>query len=164
MSERGVGEGSAAVERLSETGEAEVKRLAHGLHDDAGQLLAAVHSKLEDSSRTLPADLRERLQEVRRVLDQIEDQLRGLAHELRPPALEDQGLLPALQKLATAVTRRSKLRVTVESAVSARLSIKIKAVVYRILPEALKNTAKHAQAHAVKIRFWRLQGSVCCSI
>ncbi len=164
MTNRAFGEANAALERLNETLEAEVKRLAHALHDDAGQLLAAVHIKLEDISRTLPADLRERLQEVRRVLDQIEDQLRGLAHELRPPALEDQGLLPALQNLASAVTRRSKLRVTVESAVSARLPIKIEAVLYRIVQEALKNAAKHAQAHAVKIRFWRLQGSVCCSI
>jgi signal transduction histidine kinase len=164
MTNRAFGEANAALERLNETLEAEIKRLAHALHDDAGQLLAVVHIKLEDVSRTLPADVRERLQEVRRVLDQIEDQLRGLAHELRPPALEDQGLLPALQNLASAVSRRTKLRVTVESTESTRLPMKMEAVLYRVIQEALKNAAKHAHARAAKIRSWRCQGFVCCSI
>src|SRR5260370_28234477 len=104
MTNRAFGEANAALERLNETLEAEVKRLAHALHDDAGQLLAAVHIKLEDISRTLPADLRERLQEVRRVLDQIEDQPRGLSHELGPPALADPGPLPAPLNLASTLT------------------------------------------------------------
>jgi signal transduction histidine kinase len=164
MTNRAFGEANAALEHLNETLEAEVRRLAHALHDEAGQLLAVVHIKLEDVSRTLPADLRERLQEVRRVLDQIEEQLRGLAHELRPPALEDQGLLPALQNLASVVSRRAKLHVTVESTESTRLPMKIEAVFYRVVQEALKNAAKHAEAHAVKIRFWRFQGFVCCSV
>ena len=164
MTNRAFGEANTALQHLNETLEAEVRRLAHALHDEAGQLLAVVHIKLEDISRTLPADLRERLQEVRQVMDQIEDQLRGLAHELRPPALEEQGLLPALQNLASAVSRRTKLRVTVETPESARLPTKMEAVLYRVVQEALKNAAKHAQAHAVKIRFWRFQGLVCCSI
>src|SRR5215467_9968343 len=164
MTNRAYGEANAALQRLNETLEEEVKRLAQALHDDAGQLLAVAHLKLEDISRTLPADLREGLQEVRRVLDRIEDQLRGLAHELRPPALEDQGLLPALQSLAAAVSRRTGLRVTVEAAESTRLPPGIEAVLYRVVQEALKNSAKHAHARTSKIHLWRVQGFVCCSI
>jgi signal transduction histidine kinase len=164
MTNRAYGEANAALQRLNETLEAEVKRLAHALHDDAGQLLAVAHIKLEDIAHTLPADRRERLQEVRQVLDQIEDQLRGMAHELRPRALEDQGLLPALQILAAAISRRSGLRVTVEAADATRLSRKIETALYRVIQEALKNSSKHAQASAVKIRLWRQQDFVCCSI
>jgi signal transduction histidine kinase len=164
MTNRAYGEANAALRRLNETLEAEVKRLAHALHDDAGQLLAVVHIKLDDVARALPADLRERLQEVRQVLDQIEDQLRGMAHELRPPALEDQGLVPALRSLAGAVSRRSGLRVTVEAIESPRLPAGIEAVLYRVVQEALKNSAKHAHARTSKIRLWRGQGFVCCSI
>jgi signal transduction histidine kinase len=164
MTNRAYGEANAALRRLNETLEAEVKRLAHALHDDAGQLLAVVHIKLEDIGRALPADLRERLQEARRILDQIEDRLRGLAHELRPPALEDQGLLPALQSLATAVSRRTGLRVMLEAAESTRLPSGIEAVLYRVVQEALKNTSKHAYAHNSRIRLWRVPGFVCCSI
>src|SRR5215472_974142 len=164
MTNRAYGEANAALRRLNETLEAEIKRLAHALHDDAGQLLAVVHIKLEDIGRSLPADLRERLQEARQVLDQIEDRLRGLAHELRPPALEDQGLVPALQGLAGAVSRRTGLRVMVEAAESTRLSPGIEAVLYRVIQEALKNSSKHAQARTSKIRLWRVQGFACCSI
>jgi two-component system NarL family sensor kinase len=164
MTNRAFGEANTALAQLNNTLEAEIKRLAHALHDDAGQLLAVVHIKLEDISRTLPVDLRERLQEVRGVLDQIEDQLRGLSHELRSPVLEDQGLLPALQGLAGTVSRRTKLRVTVESAESARLPLKIETVLYRIAQEALKNASKHAQARTVKIRLWRLEGCAACSV
>jgi signal transduction histidine kinase len=164
MTNRAYGEANAALQRLNETLEEEVKRLAHALHDDAGQLLAVAHLKLEDISRTLPADLREGLQEVRRVLDRIEDQLRGLAHELRPPALEDQGLLPALQNLAAAVSRRTGLRVTVEAAESTGLPPRIEAVLYRVVQEALKNSSKHAHARTARVRLSRFQGHICCSI
>jgi signal transduction histidine kinase len=163
MTNRAFGEANTALQNLNETLEAEIRRLAHALHDDSGQLLAVVHLKLEDISRTLPAHLREGLQEVRRVLDQIEDQLRGLAHELRPPALED-GLMPALQSLAGAVSRRTGLRVTVEVAESPRLPTRIEAVLYRVIQEALKNSSKHAHARHAKIRLSSLQGCVCCSI
>ena len=164
MTNRAYGEANAALRRLNETLEAEIKRLAQALHDDAGQLLAVVHIKLEDIGRAQPAEVRERLQEVRQVLDQIEDQLRGLAHELRPPALEDQGLLPALQNLAGAVSRRSGLRVTVDATDSTRLPSGIEAVLYRVVQEALKNTSKHAHARTAKIRLWRLQDTICSSI
>jgi signal transduction histidine kinase len=164
MTNRAYGEANAALQRLNETLEAEVKRLAHALHDDAGQLLAVAHIKLEDIARTLPADLRERLQEVRQVLDQIEDQLRGLSHELRPLALEDHGLLPALQILAGAISRKNSLRVTVEATELTRLPAKIETVLYRVIQEALKNSSKHACASAVKIRLWRQQDVVCSSI
>jgi signal transduction histidine kinase len=164
MTNRAFGEANAALAHLNNTMEAEIKRLAHVLHDDAGQLLAAVHIKLEDISRTLPVDLRERLQEVRGVLDQIEDQMRGLSHELRSPVLEDQGLMPALQGLAGAVSCRTNLLVTVESTLSARLPLKIELVLYRVAQEALKNATKHAHASIVRIRLWYREGSAACSV
>ena len=164
MTNRAYGEANAALRRLNETLEAEIKRLAYALHDDAGQLLAAVHLRLEDIGRALPADLRERLQEARQVMDQIEDQLRGLAHELRPPALEDRGLVPALQNLAAAVSRRSGLSVTVAAEESTRLPAGIEAVLYRVVQEALKNSSKHAHARNATVRLSHRAGGVCCSI
>src|SRR5215469_5151162 len=152
MTNRAYGEANAMLRRLNDSLEAEIKRLAHALHDDAGQLLAVVHIKLEDVARALPADLRERLQEVRRLLDQIEDQLRELSHELRPRALEDQGLLPAVEILASTISRRTGLRITVEATESERLSVKIETALYRVIQEALKNVSKHAHAVAAKVR------------
>lgn len=164
MTNRAFGEATAALEHVDQALEGEARRIAHMLHDEAGQLLAAVHIRLEDIGHSLPAKARERLQEVRQVLDQIEDQLRGLAHELRPPALEDQGLPAALQNLAGAVARRSGLKITVESAESQRLPRKVETVLYRVIQEALKNASKHACAESVKVRFWRDADSAYCSV
>jgi two-component system sensor histidine kinase UhpB len=164
MTNRAYGEANLSLKRLNETLEAEVKRLALALHDDAGQLLAAAHIQLEDVARTLPADVRERLQEVRRVLDQIEDQLRALSHELRPRALEEQGLLPALEMLRSTISRRTGLRITVEASEWERLSARIETLLYRVIQEALKNVSKHAHACAAKIRLWRAGNFIFCSI
>ena len=142
----------------------EVKRIAHRLHDGPGQLLAAAHMKLEDVSHDLPAQARERLQEVRGFLDQLEIDLRGLSHELRPPTLEAQGLAAALQALAAAVSRRSTLRVIVENVEPLQLSSKTQVVLYRVIQEALKNVVKHAQARCAIVSLSLQDGFVCCFI
>jgi len=85
--------------KLLEAQEAERRRMAHELHDEAGQLLASVHIALETTIIRLPPQFREGFHQVRSHLDAIETQLRSLAHELRPTILDDLGLLPALQGL-----------------------------------------------------------------
>lgn len=164
MTNRAFGEANAALEHVNELLESEVKRIAHRLHDGTGQLLAAAHIKLEDVSRDLPAQVRECLQEVRGILDQVESELRGLSHELRPPTLEAQGLSPALQALAAAVTRRTGLRVIVENPEPLLLSSKTQVVLYRAIQEALKNVARHAQARSAMVSLSVEEGFVCCSI
>jgi signal transduction histidine kinase len=164
MTNRAFGEANAALQHLNEALEAQVKRIASALHDEAGQLLAVVHLKLEDVGRTLPAEVREQLQGVRQVLDQIESQLRGLAHELRPPVLDDRGLLPALEDLASAVFRRTGLRVTVESSEYKTCPKKIEAALYRIIQEAVTNASRHAQARTARVRLAREGQNVCCSV
>jgi len=164
MTNRAFSEANAALEHVNELLESEVKRIAHRLHDGAGQLLAAAHMKLEDVSHDLPAHARERLQEVRGILDQLETELRGLSHELRPPTLEVQGLAAALQALAAAVSRRSGLRVIVENVEPLQLSSKTQVVLYRVIQEALKNVAKHAQARCAMVSLSLQEGFVRCSI
>ncbi len=164
MTNRAFGEANAALRRLNETLEAEVKRVAYALHDGAGQLLAAVHLKLDDVSREMSPAVRERIQQVRQVLDRMEGQLRALAHELRPPILDDRGLVPALENLAEGVSRRAEIRVTVDAFQGPRLPVRVETALYRVVQEALNNAAKHAHAQSVQIRLWKATGSVCCSV
>jgi signal transduction histidine kinase len=96
--------------QLLEAQEAERRRIAHELHDEAGQLLASVHLSLESTISRLPPHFRTGFHQVRSHLDAIETQLRRLAHELRPTILDDLGLLPALQGLAHRVAERTGLR------------------------------------------------------
>src|SRR5262249_61274974 len=76
-----------ALRHLNEALEEAVKRIAHALHDEAGQLLASVHIGLADIARDLPAPAARRLADVRGLLDKIEERLRQLSHVIRPSLL-----------------------------------------------------------------------------
>jgi signal transduction histidine kinase len=164
MTNRVFKEANDALEHVNEILENEVRGLARKLHDDVGQLLAAAHIKLEDISHGLPEDVRERLQEVRGIMDRVETELRASAHELRPPILEAEGLWPALRALAAAVGQRSGLRVIIENAEPVSLPLRTEIVLYRVVQEALKNAAKHAHARSARVRVCVSDGFVGCSI
>src|SRR6266699_5453896 len=121
MTNRGFREAVSAVRHLNEMLELEVKRIAHALHDEAGQLLVAVHLALADVSRDLPAPLRGRVGHVNVLLDQVDEQLRRLSHELRPTILDDLGLVPAIEFLAEGISEFRQLPVTVEGNSGGRL-------------------------------------------
>ena len=156
--------GRARLQRLSrqllEVQEAERRRIAHELHDEAGQLLASVHLALETTVIGLPPPWREGFHQVRSQLDAMETQLRRLAHELRPTMLDDLGLLPALQFLAQGVAARTGLDIHVDSALTGRLAPALETALYRIMQEGLTNIAKHAAATHVHLQVWHEDGTV----
>jgi signal transduction histidine kinase len=135
--------------------EAERRRIAHELHDEAGQLLAAVHLALEATILGLPPQFREGFDQVRSHLDAIETQLRCLAYELRPTILDDLGLLPALQGLAHRVAERTGLCIRVDNVLAGRLAPAVETALYRIIQEGLTNITKHAAATHVEIQLWQ---------
>jgi len=164
MTHRGYREANIALRHLNEMLEEEAKRIAHALHDEAGQLLASVHLALEEVARELPPPAGDRLQKVRGLLDQIEMQLRRLSHELRPTILDDLGLLPALEFLATGISARTRIPISVEGSSVKRLPHVIETALYRIVQEALTNVTKHAQATRVTVCLQREDQMVRCSI
>ena len=164
MTHRAFGEANQALSRINEALEAETRRIAYALHDQAGQLLAAAHIALDEVARGLPISVRERLQEVRRLLDQVEGQLRQISHELRPTVLDDFGLVPALELLAEGIAKRTRHRVKVEGRREERLPPPIETALYRIVQEALNNASKHARASRVTVRLERSGQQVLCSV
>ncbi len=153
-----------ALRRLNDALEEEVKRIAHALHDESGQLLASVHIMLADIARDVPAHVAERVNGARGLLTKIEEQLRQLSHELRPTILDDLGLRPALEFLANGVSGRTGLRISVESTVGRHLPPQVETVVYRVAQEALTNVTKHAHATSVSVRVSRAGRALRCSI
>ena len=141
--------------KLLEAHEAERRRIAHELHDEAGQLLASVHIALETTLIGLPPQFQEGFHQVRSHLDAIETQLRRLAHDLRPTILDDLGLLPALQGLAHRVAARTGLGIRVDIGLAGRLAPAVETALYRIMQEGLTNIAKHAAATHVDLQLWR---------
>jgi PAS domain S-box-containing protein len=153
-----------ALQSLNERLEEEAKRIAHALHDEAGQLLGSVHLALEEFARELPPGARGRLHTVKELLDQIEEELRRLSHELRPTVLDDLGLLPALEFLADRVAKRSGLVITVRGSTEGRLPPLVETALYRSVQEALTNVVRHAQATRVQVAIHRGERGIQCSI
>ena len=153
----------ATLRRLNDSLERQAKRIAQALHDEASQLLAAAHISLAEAARDLPATARLRLQDVDSHLDGIEEQLRRLAHELRPRILDDLGLVPALEFLADGFGKRRGISVAVDAALD-RLPPVIETTLYRVVQEALTNVAKHSHAAHVAIGLSHAPGILLCTI
>jgi signal transduction histidine kinase len=168
MTYRGHHEAQAAMRQLNEGMEAEAKRIAHALHDEAGQLLTSVHFALERLSDVLPLSSHALIEDVRFRLAEVEGQLRRLSHELRPPMLDLLGLVPALQFLAQGVTQRSGIEVVVQGSTPGRLSPLVEITLYRSVQEALTNVTKHAKASIVTVQVQRQEcekkAMIVCSV
>jgi signal transduction histidine kinase len=164
MAHRGFQDAVKALRQLNETLEEEIKRIAHAVHDEAGQLLVAVHLALADVSRDLPKLQQEQLARIQQLLEQVEGQLRRYSHELRPTILDDLGWIPAIRFLAEGVARRANLPIQIKATVSQRLPSAVEIALYRVVQEALTNATKHARASRVSIQVRRAGPLLCCSI
>jgi signal transduction histidine kinase len=164
MAHRGFQEANVVLHRLNEVLEGQAKRIAYALHDEAAQLLASVHLALAEAASKLPPDNALEVQATRGLLDQIEDRLRALSHELRPPILDDLGLVAALEFLADSVSKRWGFPVRVRAAIGRDLPATVETTLYRIAQEALNNVAKHAKAKHAVVSLTRAAHHVACSI
>ncbi len=151
-----------ALRRVVEGQELERRRLARELHDETGQALTSIllglrrveEARSKKAATQAAAELREQI--VRTLQD-----VRRLAVELRPTALDDFGLVPALERLGEAFAETSGIVVDVEANLdAARLPAEIETALYRIVQEALTNIAKHAEASRVSIVVTRREGLV----
>ena len=132
--------------------ELERARLARELHDETGQALTSILlglKQLEDAKSKEEAS--SAATTLRELIVATLQNVRRLAVELRPSALDDFGLSPALERLAETVREQSGIAVDIQSALDSRLPEEIETALYRIVQEALTNVAKHADAKHVSI-------------
>jgi signal transduction histidine kinase len=153
-----------ALRALNQRLEEEARRIAHALHDEAGQLLVSVYLALDTLLAGLQPDARERLTQIRALMEQVEAQLRQLSHELRPTILDDLGLTPAIEFLADGISKRTGRVVIVKAAIGERLPGPVETAMYRIVQEALTNVIKHAQATQAVVHLVRQPATLACSI
>lgn len=164
MTHRGYREAIDALRHVNDALEHEIRRIAHALHDEAGQLLTAVHLALADVAAELPRGADAQLGTVRSRLDQVERQLRRLAHELRPTILDDLGWLPAIEFLAQSVSKRLNLPIEVRSSVERRFPVNVETALYRIIQEALTNAGRHARPTSIRIDIREQDDQLCCEV
>ena len=144
-------------ERLVTTREEERRRLRRDLHDSLGAQLAGLNVQAGALRRLIPSDpdaADELVVELREELRSAISDIRRLAHDLRPPALDDLGLAEALRRLAERYgSEGEQLSVLVEVPEDVPdLPAAVEVAVYRITQEALTNVARHARARTCVVR------------
>jgi signal transduction histidine kinase len=164
MTHRGFQDAVKALRQMNETLEEKIKRIACAVHDEAGQLLVAVHLALAEIERDLPKQQRARFAEIGGLLSEVESQLRRYSHELRPTILDDLGWIPAIRFLAEGVSKRYRLPIEVTATFRGRLPRTIETALYRTVQEALTNVSKHAKASRVSIEVCVDHGVLRCAI
>lgn len=125
--------------------ESERQRLAAELHDEIGQTLTAAAIQIEhaaDVGHDSPADLRRIADAVRGSLDEV----RRIARELRPEALDDLGLVNALISLCSRLASQGGLRIERRLEKVPGISPGLELVIYRVAQESLTNVVRHAHA------------------
>ncbi|MBN1814796.1 MAG: sensor histidine kinase [Anaerolineae bacterium] len=136
------------------TQEKERTRLSRVLHDQAGQALIALKVHLELIKEDLPPELallRQRMTDAIALTDETMEEIRTLARNLRPPALDAVGLGPALEGLCQDVAHRTGLDIDYSAMGQAAMSEEVSICLYRCLQEALTNVVKHATASQVSV-------------
>jgi signal transduction histidine kinase len=135
--------------------EEERRRIRRDLHDGLGPALAGVALGIDAARRTVPRDpaaadghLAELATEVQNAVADV----RRLVYDLRPPALDELGLVPALEEHAARLSDRGGLAVTVHSPCLPALPAAVEVAAYRITTEALTNVARHSRAHRAEVR------------
>jgi two-component system sensor histidine kinase UhpB len=149
----------ALTARLAEVQEAERQALAQELHDQVGRNLTAlgldlniIWSQLAETSLGTGL-IQARLDDSLALVEQITESIRDIMADLRPPVLDDFGLVAALRWYGRRFASRAGFNIAVQGEEPApRLSSPVENVLFRIAQEALTNVAKHAQASQVTLR------------
>jgi two-component system sensor histidine kinase UhpB len=148
MLERLESERRESARRALAAQEEERLRIARELHDEVGQALTAVLLQLDRVRAEGAAG--ERLQEAREAARATLEEIRSIARNLRPEALDDLGLAAAVRQLCNDAERAGVL-VEREIAVDVPLDPEVEVVVYRVGQEALTNALRHSGAERVRV-------------
>jgi signal transduction histidine kinase len=151
-----------ALRRVMSAQELERRRLARELHDETGQALTSVLLGLRAVEDAASDDeRRESLAALRELAVATLQDVRRLAVELRPKALDDFGLVPALDRLTATFAEQTGITVQLEHTLGEeRLPPELETTLYRIAQEALTNVVKHARASRVSVVVTRKPGAV----
>jgi two-component system, NarL family, sensor histidine kinase UhpB len=125
--------------------EEERKRVAQELHDEVGQALTAVMLQIVRLAKKAPKELSDELNETLETTRASLEDVRRIAKQLRPEALDDLGLVPALNVLAAMFAERTGLRIRRRLPARApALGKEDELVLFRVAQESLTNAARHA--------------------
>jgi signal transduction histidine kinase len=139
--------------RVLQVQEEERRTISSELHDDIGQSLGALKIGLHRMARDPGADHAGLLGECLATADAVLEKLRNVAHELRPPQLDQLGLGAALEWLAERQRRTTGLAIECRASglERRRAPAAVESACYRIAQESMNNAARHANASTIRI-------------
>ena len=137
--------------------EIEKRRFSKKLYDDIGQRLSVLKLDLDWLENSLPntdKSLPARLAQMQGLLDNVITMTKSMASTLRPPLLDDFGLLAAVEWMAHNFQKKTSIRCTVESSgMTSKLGDLIESALFRVIQESLLNIEQHAHASNAWIKF-----------
>lgn len=147
----------ALAAQSAEVAEMERQRLAQELHDQVGQNLTALGINLNIIQSQLPSETMKaidfHLSDSVQLVEQTTERIRNVLADLRPPALDDYGLLAALRWYSNLFSKRTDIAVTVVGEEpTPRFAMRVENTLFRIAQEAMTNVAKHAQATQINVK------------
>ncbi|MBL7164125.1 MAG: GAF domain-containing sensor histidine kinase [Anaerolineales bacterium] len=143
--------------RLLHIQEAERRYIANELHDEIGQNLTGIKLNLDSavgiSEHALPEA--EMLHRSKTLVDELIDKVHDLSLDLRPPTLDDLGLLPTLLWHIQRYKAQTKVEIDFKHrGLGPRFPATVEITAYRIVQEAITNVARHANVNKAKVRVW----------
>ncbi|HET6741211.1 MAG TPA: HAMP domain-containing sensor histidine kinase [Kribbella sp.] len=158
-------ERATSAARALSAQESERRRIARELHDEVGQTLTAVLMDLKRAGDRAPdPELRDELAQAQETARASLDEVRRLAHRLRPGVLEDLGLTSALTALADEVADHTGLEIRRRFDGGLVLDEQTELVLYRVAQESLTNVARHAGATRIELSLVREGAAVVLRI
>ena len=146
----------------------ERQRLARDLHDSVTQSLYGLNLYAEAAAGHLALGqldhVKQHLDDIQKTAQESLTEIRLLIYELRPPILEQEGLVAALQNRLYSVESRAELKADLKTNLEKRLPMTVEEGLYRIAVEALNNTIKHAQAKKVEVSLLQDNGIVTMEV
>lgn len=146
--------------RMESAQEAERRNISRELHDEVGQTLGLLLLEVGRVAKLVPATdevVQGHVTRIKSTAESAVKAIRDIALLLRPPMLDDLGLIPALEWQSREVSRRSELEVTVDAEnTTENLPDELKVCIYRLVQEALNNAATHSGAKNAKVNvIWK---------
>ncbi len=147
--------------------EEERARLARELHDELGQALTAVKLDLQLLNEIIPDDEKPE-QHLKQSIDLIDftiNLVRRLSVSLRPPALDDMGLIPAIKNMVKGFENRTGINTSLATnGFNERLAQQVETALYRCVQESLTNVARHSNAKNVEVVISKTNGILQVSV
>lgn len=135
--------------------EAERRQIARELHDEVGHILTSLKMILGSGKRLPPEEMYAKLDEAQALVNEMMTRISELSLNLRPPILDDLGLLPTLLQYFKRYTTQSQIRVSFRhTGIERRFSREVETASYRIIQEALTNIARHTSVQDAFVHVW----------